>query len=93
MLDESEKPMETIQVGEAVLAWNEKAKQIFSTKVVSALHHEDKMQTLFDIQLEDGRSFTVNNDHPMYVVEDRDFTFTNGRGVHSGKQNGVRAYY
>jgi hypothetical protein len=34
------------------------------------------MQTLFDIELEDGRTFTVNNTHPMYVVEDNDFTFT-----------------
>ncbi len=34
------------------------------------------MQTLFDIELEDGRQFTVNNDHPIYVFEDNDFTFT-----------------
>jgi RHS repeat-associated protein len=76
MADGSEKPIESIQVGEAVLAWNEETKQIFATKVVSALHHEEKMQILLDIQLEDGRSLTVNNDHPMYVMEDGDFTFT-----------------
>jgi intein/homing endonuclease len=63
-------------LGEAVLAWNEETKKVFSSKVVSALHHEEQMQTLFDVELEDGRSFTVNNDHPMYVVEDSDFTFT-----------------
>ena len=28
------------------------------------------MQTLFDIELENGRRFTVNNNHPMYVVEE-----------------------
>jgi RHS repeat-associated protein len=76
MADGSEKSIESIQVGEAVLAWNEETKQMFSTNVVSALHHEEKMQTLFDIDLEDGRKFTVNNDHPMYVVEDSDFKFT-----------------
>jgi RHS repeat-associated protein len=76
MADGSERPIETVQVGEMVLAWNEETKQIFSTKVMSALHHEEKMQTLFDVELEDGRRFTVNNDHPMYVVEDGDFTFT-----------------
>jgi RHS repeat-associated protein len=76
MADGSEKPIESIQVGEAVLAWNEETKTTFSTKVVSALHHEEKMQTLFDVELEDGRRLTVNNDHPMYVVEDGTFTFS-----------------
>ena len=76
MADGSEKPIESIKVGEAVLAWNEETKQVFSTKVVSALHHDEKMQTLFDIELEDRSKFTVNDNHPMYVVEDEDFTFT-----------------
>jgi intein/homing endonuclease len=76
MADGTEKPIESIQVGEWILAWNENTKQTSPTKVVSALHHEDQMQTLFDIELEDGRSFTVNNNHPMYVVEDQDFVFT-----------------
>jgi Protein of unknown function (DUF1557). len=43
------------------------------------------MQTLFDIELEDGRSFTVNNHHPMYVVEDGDFTFTDGLAARFAK--------
>jgi hypothetical protein len=76
MADGSEKPIESIQVGEAVLAWNEETKTIFSTKVVSALHHDEKLETLFDIELDDGRTFTTNNNHPMYVVEDGDFKFT-----------------
>ena len=76
MADGSEKPIESIQVGEEVLAWNEETKTIFSTTVVKALHHEEKPQTLFDVELEDGRKFTVNNDHPTYVVEDGDFVFT-----------------
>ena len=76
MADGSEKPIDTIQVGEAVLSWNEETKTIFSTTVVKALHHEAKPQTLFDIELENGRIFTVNNDHPMYVVEDIDFVFS-----------------
>jgi intein/homing endonuclease len=78
MADGSEEPIEGIHVGEAVLAWNEETKQIFSTKVVKTLHHEEKLQTLFDIELEDGRKFTVNNDHPMYVVEDSDFKNLHG---------------
>lgn len=76
MADGTEKPIEDIQVGEAVLAWNEETKRMFSTTVVKALHHEQKPQILFDVELDDGRKFTVNNDHPMYVVEDGDFVFT-----------------
>ena len=76
MADGSEKPIESIQVGEAVLAWNEETKKVFPSKVVSALHHAEKTQTLFDFELEDGRAVTVNNDHPMYVVEDGDFVFS-----------------
>ncbi len=76
MADGSEKPIEDIQVGEEVLSWNEEAKSAFRSKVVEALHHNEKMETLFDIELEDGRKFTVNNNHPMYVVEDGDFKFT-----------------
>jgi RHS repeat-associated protein len=76
MADGSEKSIESIEVGEAVLAWNEENKKMFFTKVVSALHHEEKMQSLFDMELDDGRTFTVNNNHPMYVVEDGDFKFT-----------------
>jgi intein/homing endonuclease len=34
------------------------------------------MQTLLDIELDDGRSFTVNNNHRMYVVDDGDFSFS-----------------
>ena len=84
MADGSEKPIENIQVGEAVLAWNEETKTIFSTTVVKALHHEEKPQTLFDVELEDGRKFTVNNDHPMYVVEDGDFVFTDDLAARFG---------
>jgi hypothetical protein len=76
MADGSEKPIESVQVGEAVLAWNEETKMAFPSKVVSALHHDEKMQILFDIELEDGRKVTVNNDHPIYVVEDGDFKFS-----------------
>jgi Hint domain-containing protein len=89
MADGSEKPIETIQVGETVLAWNEETKQTFSTKVVAALHHEEKMQTLFDIELEDGRKFTVNNDHPMYVVEDGAFVFTDELAARFAKSEPV----
>jgi hypothetical protein len=76
MADGSEKPVKSFRVGEAVLVWNEETKTPFPSRVVSALHDEEKVQTLFDIELEDGRRFTVNNDHPMYVFEDNDFTFT-----------------
>lgn len=34
------------------------------------------MQTLFDVDLENGRTFTANNDHPMYVMEDDEFILT-----------------
>jgi RHS repeat-associated protein len=89
MANGTEKPIETIQVGEAVLAWNEETKQVFSTKVIAALHHAEKMQTLFDIELEDGRSFTVNNDHPMYVAEDQDFVFTDELAARFAKGKAV----
>jgi intein/homing endonuclease len=76
MADGSEKSIESVAVGEEVLAWNENTKKVFPSKVVAALHHEERLETLFDIELEDGRKFTVNNTHPMYVVEDNDFKFT-----------------
>jgi RHS repeat-associated protein len=76
MADGSEKTIEDIKVGEVVLAWNEETKKAFSSKVVSALHHEERLETLFDVELEDGRKFTVNNTHPIYTVEDDDFKFT-----------------
>ena len=57
--DGSEKPIENIQAGEAMLAWNEETKTAFSTTVIKGLHHEEKPQTLFDIELEDGRSFIL----------------------------------
>jgi hypothetical protein len=68
--------IDSIQVGDTILAWNEETKRIFSTPVVEALHHEETMQTLFDIELEDRRKFTVNDNHPMYVVEDGGFVLS-----------------
>src|SRR6266508_1806322 len=53
-----------------------RARQIFSTRVVNALHHDEKMQTLFDIEMEDCRRFTDNNNHPVYAVEDDEFILT-----------------
>jgi hypothetical protein len=85
MADGSEKAIENIKVGEEVLAWNEATKKVFPSKVVSALHHEERLETLFDIELEDGRKFTVNNTHPMYVVEDGDFEFTDDLAVRFAK--------
>jgi intein/homing endonuclease len=76
MANGSEKPIEAIQAGEAVLAWNDEMRQTFQTRVIKPLHHEAKTQTLFDIELEDGRQFTVNNNHPIYVIEDDEFIFT-----------------
>jgi Hint module len=67
------KSIDSIQVGDTILAWNEDTKQIFSTPVVEALHHEERMQTLFDIELENRGKFTVNDYHPMYVTEDEGF--------------------
>ena len=68
--------IDSIQSGDAILAWNEDTNQIFPTTVVDALHHEERMQTLFDIELEDRRKLTVNDNHPMYVAEDEAFIFS-----------------
>jgi RHS repeat-associated protein len=76
MADRSEKNIESIKPGDTVLAWEDETTQTFTTKVVNALHHEEKMQILFDVELENGRTFTVNNNHPMYVVEDDEFILT-----------------
>src|SRR5439155_25445297 len=65
--------IDSIQVGDTILAWNEDTRQIFPTTVVEALHHEEKIQTLFEIELEDRRRVTVNDNHPMYVAEDERF--------------------
>jgi len=76
MADGTEKPIEAIQAGEIVLAWNDKTRHTFQTRVTKPLHHEARMQTLFDIELEDGRRFTVNNNHPIYIIEDDEFILT-----------------
>jgi hypothetical protein len=73
MADGYHKFIDSIQVGDTILAWNEDTKQMFSTPVVEALHHEETMQTLFDIELENRGKFTVNDNHPMYVAEDEGF--------------------
>jgi intein/homing endonuclease len=65
--------IDSIQVGETVLAWNEETKRTFASPVVETLHYEQTMQTLFDIELEDRSTFTVNDNHPMYIVEDGRF--------------------
>jgi RHS repeat-associated protein len=89
MADGSEKSIESVAVGEEVLAWNEDTKKVFPSKVVAALHHEERLETLFDIELEDGRKFTVNNTHPMYVVEDNDFKFTDDLAARFAKGESV----
>jgi RHS repeat-associated protein len=76
MANGTEKAIEVIQAGEAILAWNDQTRQTFQTRVIKPLHHEAKAQTLFDIELEDGRRFTVNNNHPIYVIEDDEFILT-----------------
>ena len=73
MADGSEKPIDRIQAGEAVVAWNDQTRETFQTRVIKPLHHEAKAQTLFDIELENGRRLTVNNNHPIYVIEDDEF--------------------
>jgi intein/homing endonuclease len=65
--------IDSIQSGDAVLAWNEDTMRIFPTTVLEALHHEERMQTLFEIELENRRKLTVNDNHPMYVAEDEGF--------------------
>lgn len=76
MANGTEEPIEAIQAGEAVLAWNDESRQTFQTRVIKPLHHEARPQTLLDIELEDGRRFTVNNNHPIYVIDDDEFIFT-----------------
>jgi hypothetical protein len=73
MADGYHQSIDSIQVGDTILAWNEETKRIFPTPVVAALHHEETMQTLFDIELEDRRRVTVNDNHAMYVAEDERF--------------------
>ena len=77
--------IDSIQSGDTILAWNEDTKRIFSTPVVEALHHEETMQTLFDIELEDRSKFTVNDNHPMYVVEDEGFVLSRELPARFGK--------
>lgn len=82
-----EQAIDTIQVGDTLLAWNEDTKRAFATPVVEALHHEEVTQTLLDIELENRRKFTVNDCHAMYVVEDEDFIFS--RELADRFQNGT----
>lgn len=47
------------------------------------------MQTLFDIDLENGRTFTVNNNHRIYVIEDDEFVLTRELAARFVKGDGI----
>ena len=69
MGDGSEKAIDQIKAGDQVVAWNEKTHEKFTTTVTETLHHDARNQQLYKVKLEDGRSFTVNDNHPIYVAE------------------------
>jgi intein/homing endonuclease len=56
---------------------------------VKALYHEKQPQTLFDVELENGRKLAVNNNHPMYVVEYGDFVFSDELAARFAKGDSI----
>jgi Pretoxin HINT domain len=69
MADGSHKPIEEIHSGDNVLAFNELTHSTYVTPVISPLHHSARTQLLHHFTLADGRTFTSNDAHPIYVVE------------------------
>lgn len=73
MADGTRKPIEEIKAGESVLAYNENTRSVYISKVQIPLHHEAARQTLHHFTLEDGRKFTSNAIHRIFVIEKNDW--------------------
>ena len=67
--DGSRKPIDEIQSGDKVLAFNEIAGATYISPVVKTFHHTTRIQQLHHFTLSDGRTFTSNDIHPILVVE------------------------
>lgn len=67
MADQTQKNIEEIQVGEVVQIYDEESGRHLSSRVTETLHHEARQQRLFLMTFENGKSFTVNDAHPIYI--------------------------
>lgn len=67
MADGSLKAIETIEVGELIQIFDESLQQRVISPVTETLHHEAMPQRLFRMSFSNGKSFVVNDVHPLYV--------------------------
>lgn len=67
MADGSLKAIETIEVGELIQIFDESLQQRVISPVTETLHHEAMPQRLFRMSFSNGKSFVVNDVHPLYA--------------------------
>jgi hypothetical protein len=87
--DGSTKNIEDVLVGEKVVTYDEKTGEKILRPVIMTKHHETKASILFRFELSNGQSLTSNDEHPIYVSDDKQYHFardifkmwTNGRSV------------
>lgn len=67
MGDGSEKAIESLKAGEMVLSYDLKTNTTRSNRIIEPISHEKKTQKLFTFFLSNGRSFTANDEHPLFI--------------------------
>lgn len=69
MADGSYKAIDHIKVGDEVINFNEDIQKMSRAFVTHIFHHPRQAQTLHRFQMADGREFTSNAIHPIYIFE------------------------
>ena len=69
MADGSNKAIESVQVGEKILTYDELTDQQTISPVVQVYHHPEKVDDLYMMTLSDGTSVTSNGVHPYFLPD------------------------
>jgi hypothetical protein len=75
MWDGSQRAIETLMAGELIQTFNESTGEMGFAPITATLHHKSHESSgiLFTFETEDGRKFTSNDIHPIYLIEDRHY--------------------
>jgi intein/homing endonuclease len=66
MADGTEKPIESINIGDKVLSYDTTMKAEEEDKVISFMART--VDEILDIELEDGTVISITGDHPIFVL-------------------------
>jgi hypothetical protein len=67
MKDGSYRDIETVQLGEEILCYDEGKGIVYVSPVIESQHHEAEPHRLFHFQLSNETRFTSNDIHPIFV--------------------------